>query len=484
MSETRAALDSLRAIVRLVAKTRPLPAELELTRTLRRLGLEDTRAERPKESLLIEVRRNLIAAARRPGGVASASKRDKRNAPWLLWADKDPLVEMRGLLDQIYAETAKSGAVRRARIEAWISACDPQRPAMVDCGRRLDEMLKRDDDPRFEAWRRAQARFGFFDARRGPARVAEQILAHADPVADILKAAGLDDDLRAVSGYARQVQAHLVDQLPPPLASARGEAALGRSQAFLTLGPKLRFDETAMAGRMADALLAPWRRGATGAPGEALRNRVQEFLLRHLGDPRTHPAKWRGADPEAVRLMRSWLARANLEAFFDVVADHSDENFKYRRAFWTACLARAEQMGKFVDVWLALGAQVRAHADGIAELHGNFARLKGSAGNQSIFLMKIDSTVFCEWSHSGSIRAWPEDWKNAPKLGASVYERGDLVTKCLPFPLNPRFGKGGAPDGDGLSHFNGQTGYWQGSVAELIARRCGLHLSYADFMPK
>ena len=64
MSETRAAIDSLRSIVRLVAKLSPLPVELELTKALRRLNMENERPDRPQESFLIEVRRNLIAAAR------------------------------------------------------------------------------------------------------------------------------------------------------------------------------------------------------------------------------------------------------------------------------------------------------------------------------------------------------------------------------------------------------------------------------------
>jgi hypothetical protein len=35
----------------------------------------------------------------------------------------------------------------------------------------------------------------------------------------------------------------------------------------------------------------------------------------------------------------------------------------------------------------------------------------------------------------------------------------------------------------GLSHISSDTGYWQGSVAELIAKRTGIRLNQRQYMP-
>ncbi len=485
MTDARASLASLRSVIRLVAQARELPTSLELTKAVASLGEAQGPALPPQEAFLEEVRRNLTAAAEGPGGVAAAAKRDLRNAPWLLWTEKDALADLPGLLDAIFNVAKWSGSVRRNLVEVWISACDSTRPGIEACGLRLDRLVRQSEDARLDFWRRAQARFDFFDIRRGPSYVAAEIVHKSELVGDILQGAGIDEPLRAGSGYARLVQSQVLAELPAALASRCGETVFERIQSFLAPDERLRFDEPKELGRLATALLAPWRRASRSTPGDSARKKVQDFLLRHLGDPRTRGDRWMHADPEAVGVMRGWLARASLEAFFDVVADHADDNFPYRRAFWTACLQKAQQAGKFVDVWLALGARVRAQADGIRELHGNFARLRGSAGDQSVFLMKIESTVFCEWSHSGSLRAWPEDWKNAPKVGLTKYDRENMMGSCLPFPRNARYSlSGSAAEGTGLRHIKGSQGYWQASAAELIERRCGIRLDYNDWMSR
>ena len=45
-------------------------------------------------------------------------------------------------------------------------------------------------------------------------------------------------------------------------------------------------------------------------------------------------------------------------------------------------------------------------------------------------------------------------------------------------------GSGGSADGMGLSHMGSDRGYWQGSVAELLARRAGIRLTEGDWTPR
>ena len=272
------------------------------------------------------------------------------------------------------------------------------------------------------------------------------------------------------------MNSQLLKELPPPLASSRGQGVFERAQAFAVVDRALRFEEAEARGALANSLLTPWAPGSRLSARDGVRSHVQSFLLARLGDPRTRRANWLHVEESKIGVMRRWLSRASLKAFFDVVANHADENFEYRRAFWNAYL-EAEAID---DSWLALGANVHAEAQGIRELHGSFARLRGASGNQSVLLIKVGPVIFSEWSHSGSLRAWPEDWKTAPQIGLFEYPRLDLTGKCLPFPNGPD----GAQQGKGLWHTGSENGRWQSIAAEFIAGRCGVRLTQRHWMPK
>jgi hypothetical protein len=475
VSETRAALKSLAVAIRRHSDARALLTAPQMPAALNRLT-QTPQEPKPPSDMLEEARRKLIAAADGPGVAAGTTRRDRRHAPWLLWTGKRPLIALRGLLPAVYSDAEGSTIVFSRLLEAWIAACDPEMTGIAESGLWLAQTLARSREQRFDFWRAAQSRFDFFDARIGPSRVAKAILAESDGVAAALKAAGLNEEARASSGYARQTQRRLLDELGSELASPRGEAALARAREFLAMRTTLRFEDERPG--LAQGLLAPWRSGRP--PGEAVRKGVQDFLLRHLGDPRIS-SRWSGVDEASRAILRGWLARAHLKLFFEVVADNAEDSFKFRRAFWTAALEAAQKAGLHCDVWLALGRHTHAQASGVAELRNAFARLKGAQGNQSVFLMQIKDTVFCEWSHSGSVRAWRADWRGYPRLEQSEYERGELMRSGLEFPKNPLTQRGGSTSGEGLSHYGGSGGNWQGCVAELLRRNCGLIVK--DYMP-
>ena len=85
--------------------------------------------------------------------------------------------------------------------------------------------------------------------------------------------------------------------------------------------------------------------------------------------------------------------------------------------------------------------------------------------------MRLDPLIFCEWSHSGKVRAWPQESATAPRLYLQAYAKAEVMRKSMQFPENSRYGSRGALEGTGLSNFTPQSGYWQGSVAELIAQK-------------
>lgn len=473
----RLALENLMLTIRELSPVRGLPEGSAVSRVLAQWGNPEP-GRRPDEERMEIARRNVLAAASQ--GYTTLSPRDYKLTPWLLWEGDKGLAELPGLTEAVCAAASTNPAALRALFEAWIASCNLTRPSFGDYSERLRRLLAQSGDVQLELWRSAQRRFALFDIRRGPQSVAAEILDHADTVAVILAAAGLDREMRTRSGYVRLVQSALVSQLPKQLAGARGGIVFARAQRFFLIERKFRFDEPRAIGALATALLVPWRRGAPLAKADGVKDEVLTFLLDRLGDPRTKPINWREVEDDAADVMRSWLTRKSLELFFDVIADHADVMFAYRRAFWNAFL----QAGHIDDAWLALGSSVSADAGRIKELRGGFGRIRGASANQSVLLIRIGSTVFCEWSHAGSLRAWPADASNAPQLGLREYSRNEVVQEGLSFPANPHTGRGGSPDGKGLRHFTGADGYWQASAAELIARRCGIRLAAKDWMPK
>jgi hypothetical protein len=427
-------------------------------------------------AVLDRARGRLIAAARAPGGIATAERRDLKHAPWLLWTKTNGLADLPGIFDALYREAQRLGSLRRGMIESWIANADSGHTSIDTCGKLIALLLDSSDDARLKNWRHAQSRYQYFQVNIGPERVAGAILTGKEPVAQIVKAAGLNEPARATTGYARLVNQRLLRDLPAPLAGMQGLTTFERAQGFFVVDRDLRFEEPEARGSLANSLLTPWTPGNRISVSDSVKSQVQGFLLARFGDPRTKPANWRHVEKNKVDIMRKWLSRAGLKAFFDVIANHAEDSFIYRRAFWNAYL-EAERID---DSWLALGANVHAEAQGIRELGGYFARLRGANSNQSVLLIKIGPIVFSEWSHSGSLRAWPEEWKNAPKIGLPEYQKDELTDKCLPFPNGPD----GARQGKGLWHTGSESGRWQNIAADLIARRCGFRLGPRDWMPK
>ena len=181
--------------------------------------------------------------------------------------------------------------------------------------------------------------------------------------------------------------------------------------------------------------------------------------------------------------MRRWLARASLDLFFKLIDEHALEaHWRYRHAFWSMYLEK----GAIDDAWLALGGQAYSSASAVRELGGAYGRLRGPgvAGNQSALILRIGPLMIGEISHNGKLRVWPANWPNAPQLGRQEYDRTDLTSKCLPFPLNPHFGRGGNSSGNGLSHIRSPSGYWQGSAAALIEHYTSIRASPREWWPR
>jgi hypothetical protein len=436
--------------------------------------------ERAPEPRDLEALRRRLQAFFGGHDPAPPTRRELRSAAWILWNGHPKGAEIAGLEDTVWQAAAGSPRLIRTLIEAWLRDYAPEDPHARRGGLAIRRLIGGSGDASLERWRQADRAFSLFDAVRGVPRIAQALLADSRGVEEVWRSVGLDDEFRASGGCMRAILLALAGMLPEALRGAGAEERLERAFEAVAPAGTMRFGQE-LRGPIARGLLGAWLDGGP-EPLVPLRDRVRDFLLAKLGDPRTRPAHWTPVGEEATALMRRWLTGATLDAFFDLIDEYAlDHQWRYRKAFWSAYLER----GFIEDAWLALGPAVRLAARTIRDLAGAYAQLDGAAGdpNQSVLLMRIGPLVLCEWSHNGKLRAWPRDWANAPALYQERYAREALRTQGLPFPPNPENGKGGAADGMGLIHGGSANGLWQGSAAELIARRAGIRLGREDWMP-
>ncbi|MBW6398948.1 hypothetical protein KPL78_13875 [Roseomonas sp. HJA6] len=428
----------------------------------------------------LEALRKRMQAVFTGGDKVPITRRELRNAVWILWNGSPQGAAIPGLMEAMIGAASASPRLIRAMIEAWLRDYAADSGVAREGGLAIRRLLRASQDALLQRWQEADRDFAIFDASKGVPRIAKALLSGRQEVGQIWMAIGLDDSFRATGGYMRAVLSELLAMLPAVLRGSDARVMLDRSLAVLAPDDKLRFGQE-MRGAVGRGLLGAWL-DAGRAPDAALRDPVRDFLLRHLGDPRTRAPNWTPVGDTATALMRRWLARASLDAFFDLIDEYAlDHQWRYRKAFWSAYLER----GAIEDAWLALGYRVGSAARAVRDLAGAHGRLEGGGvqGNQSVLLMHIGPLVVCEWSHNGKLRAWPRDWANAPALHRQTYARDDLVSKGLPFPPSPETGVGGSADGMGLVHRGSDNGVWQGSAAELIARKARITLTRSNWMP-
>lgn len=465
------ALEALASLRAFAGRRLPLPkGAVETRRALEQLeALLDETPERPAGAELERLRRRLLDLFVAGRG-KEATRAELRRACWLLWDEGEPAGDaIPGLVEAVLVQAAGNRRTLRNLVHCWILAGDDGRASHRRVGEELARLVAASEDVRLAWARTAIDEIDLFDAPRAANRLAHALLTGSQEVGELLARYGLADPMRAVSGFLERTQAACTRQWPALARRGDAERILDRLLGFARHGDGLRFDTRR--AELASGLLAAWLEDPP--PAEPLQQRVQRFLLDQLGDPRLRPARWNGVEPRATALFRSWLARASLRAFFEIIREYAlDRQWRYRERFWRACLER----GAIADAWLALARDVQHAARAIDDLRGAFGVLWGSVDpKHAVILMRIGDLVFCEWSHNGRLRAWPANWQRAPKLGRKHYVANELKTDSLAFP--------GGGDRDGLVHAGAESGHWQKRAAQLLRERVGLDLRPRDYMP-
>jgi hypothetical protein len=470
----RGAIGRLDLAVQGFVRSFGLPTELPTASMIRYLGAADAAPNPPPLADLDAVWRRLHQVCLGDSAPHEIDVKDLRRAPWVFWHGQPVAVTFPSLLDQVVTHAQVSPRTLRFLIEAWLRDYARDAPKMSEVGLAIQRLLTDNASTRMDAWRKAHSRFQLFDAESGPMELARVLLTGSQPVATILEEAGFNDPLRAVSSYLKAVQQQLLARMAETLRGSKASERTVRAFQFISNGIQLRFDDQRVA--VTRGLMAAWDDGKNAPPME-LQEQVKNFLVERIGNPQIRSSRWVGAEKEAA-LVRRWLARASLRVFFGLIADHAlDTQWRYREAFWLACLDK----GAIDDAWLVLGEVVHASARARQSLGSAFGRLTGGrvSSDQSVLLLRIGSLVVAEWSHNGKMRAWKAP--GGPKLWQGHYTRDDLTSQGLQFPADPRRPGTAPSDGSGLVHAGAASGTWQRRAARLLAQHSSIVLTEPDW---
>lgn len=201
--------------------------------------------------------------------------------------------------------------------------------------------------------------------------------------------------------------------------------------------------------------LIPW---ASGANNE-IQGYLRQFYLQYLGDPRlVNAIKWHGVSVAAKKIFIQWLAKFDLETFFEIIEDTAlDDGWEYRMRFWRAYLPY------FENTWVALGSDARQLANRVRKRdedaqYMKYASVRGSSSSQSIFIFEIRGYIFVEWSHSGKLRVWRKN-DSPVTIGKMFYEATHIRSGITAYEKR---------------HYPYANYAWQEDVRAWLLRNCGI----------
>jgi EH_Signature domain len=381
--------------------------------------------------------------------------------PACLWSTKPPLASDTGFV-RGYLRTL---ADRRSRIATkhlifhYLLRFDPGAGESEVIGSHLANAVQNWEWD----WKRRHARYGLFDASRGPRDVAQRALDDAQP-RTVLNDAGLSGTL-AVSGYALACFREAASQVQERLPRRLERDLIRRLVELIGEDPTGKFVMPLAGKYFADAVLIPWQ---SSDPSEELRDYIRATLLKFLSDPRVQPEEWNGVDSHAKAVMFRWLARASLEQFLAVVDQTAPgHQWEDRRAFWSAYIDR----DYVSDSWVAFAPNGAARAGQLARERDDagmlsFGALRGASADQAVLLLRIGDLIIADWSHNGSLRIWHNADPQAPKVHEHErrYQATELRTECA-------YSKRHVPG-------------WQQSAESFIRAHTDIRLMTAEYYPR
>lgn len=332
---------------------------------------------------------------------------DRLEVVWVLWSGPQPPAEHSAFLRQFldWLETPHHGYQMARLANAWAAAFDPRLPSIRIVGDWLAAHRMWLADP----WRGLAERFQLFSIDRAPALLAESLLrGHTTAIQffdaiHLLASAirgGLGTEILAAAIVQIANQAAQSPGLALRLCDLAGVVGVFEPAAALRLTARRRDLQKSLA----EALLLPWQ---AEVPPTQVKASLLAFLLRHYGDMRIAPQRWRALHPSAIALMHRWLNEETVAAYFRLARRaKSAERARLaeRQAFWMSRLATVD------GAWLLTAAHDTASADQIAR-----GRL-GGRPDQVALLLRVGNLTVLEIVHESSERIWRAGNPLAPQL--------------------------------------------------------------------
>jgi hypothetical protein len=385
------------------------------------------------------------------------ARRDWRMLPHTLWYRNPPLISHPRLLTALRARLQQGGSLRLLRnlLSAYLTAFHPRLPGLVEIAKVIDDHRGILDD----VWHNRVKDYGLTQPDKAPSTIFLACI-RADRPEDALQVAGIVPEVHhgilhatLLAGIAA-IERDFVGGGWHPKAMDFVERQVFADDA--PVAPELR-------RALADAYLRPW---LNGDPSDsAQKKRIQDFMLRHYGDPRIRPQRWTGVSDPARSVMRRWLVKVVLDQFLDVIDDVvKDEahrrQWKYRRAFWLAYFNREA----IIEADVLFGPDCLSRTKQLFGRDAPCASVEGVPGRQvysdhAVLLMRIGRLVVADWSHNACWCVWRETDRSAPRFGQARYLGDDVYRER---------GRWSRP------HSNPSGYTWQDELRDLIHTETGI----------
>jgi hypothetical protein len=398
----------------------------------------------------------------RASSVSSLSPREMRLAASCLFDGRKRLADDASFLHQYLGalRSIRSRIATKRLIHSYCVHFDPGHAGIKQIGAFLDEAMS-SAKWRWE-WPERHRRHRLFDPIEAPRRLFDLTSENAAPRRE-LERAGLKGPLLA-SGLSAHVFLRVLQEIRQRPQTDPRVDDVDRALAWVR-DEKGEIYFSAHSGPLADALLLPWTQQE---PDHTLREKIQNFLLEQLGDPRVDRSSWIRTDQLSREVMIRWLAQATLEQFLRVVDQVAPgHQWEYRRAFWNAYIEKRV----VANAWVAFGSDGaflarRIAAETADKLMSRFATLGAAGSDQAVLLLRIGDLVIADWSHNGRLGIWRRGNAQAPEFNKDSYTATELRTES-DFDIVHR-----PPDG------------WQGTTEAYIRRHTGVRLMESDYMPR
>jgi hypothetical protein len=384
---------------------------------------------------------------------------DWRYAAWCLWKPTPSLAVHDRAFNHLINEVSRMERRKpyRRLASAYLLDYAPALPQIDIVARTLAACAERAGDP----WHGLQRDFRLFEGEAGIRRVAEAALERDMTVPGLLA----ESRLGTIGSEAGFAEAAFLAGLTR-LAQGSGVAAtthLARIQRW-SLNERQDFIYAAHRAVVANALVRPF---ASGAPEG--REALSRFLVDRLGDPRTRPGAWIGAE-DAASAVRRWLTEHSLRAFFDIIdSGVGDRTWRFRRSFWMGIFDE----GLINEAWVVFGRGHIRNAQAYLG-KGNFGQFSMGGSKQlddhhAVLLMQVGNGIIADWSHNGRCNIWRDAGaRDAPRLFKMTYTTDDVRRNTAGIRTEAQLNAM-----DVFTHNGSENFVWQNRVATRLQAMTG-----------